>query len=111
MHKCNGCEPALRVRLPLVSGRLAHSVLSVALLASPRLRGADDGAPLAALGGGRLGLPRFGPLVSCRDGHPNQLLDIADQRDLLGIAQRDGDAVRSCPGGAADPVNVGLWDV
>src|ERR1700751_4758243 len=110
MHKCNGGGPALRVRLPPVSRRLALTVLAVARLVSPRLRRAD-GASLAVLGGGGLGPLWFGPLVSRRDGHPNQLLDIADQRDPLGIAQRNGDAVRSCPGGAADPVNVGLWDV
>src|SRR5215471_576385 len=87
------------------------SVLAAVRLVSPRLRRAVGGAPRAALRGERLGLPRFGAPVGRRDGHPNQLLDIADQRDLLGIAQRNGDAVRSRPGGSADPVNVGFRDV
>src|SRR6188508_2584356 len=77
--------------------------------------------PAAAVGPGRPGgfglrYPRrFGrpsaALVGGRNGNANQLLDVAQKRALLVIAERDRNAVSAGARGAADPVDVALRNV
>src|SRR5919198_6305669 len=73
--------------------------------------------PLPPLGGGmRRGprwaasrrrwprLPRKRPVIRRRNGHADQLLDVAQVRRLFAVAKRDRDACRSGSRGAADAV-------
>ena len=66
---------------------------------------------LTALCAGVRVRPRRGPAVRRRDRHADELLDIAQERCLLGIAERDGDAVRPGPRRAADAVHIGFRHV
>src|ERR1051325_7778110 len=49
--------------------------------------------------------------VRCRNGDPDQLLDVAQISPLLVIAEGDRGAVRAGTRGAADPVHVALRNV
>ena len=58
-----------------------------------------------------LGLTLVRSAVRHRDRHPDKLLDIAQERDFLPVAQRDGDAVGAGARGAADAVHIGFRHV
>src|SRR5207245_2782592 len=49
--------------------------------------------------------------VGRRDRHANQLLDVAQERPLLAVAERDRDARGAGARGAADAVHVAFRDV
>src|SRR5262249_57840141 len=55
-----------------------------------------------------LGLPRKRPVVRRRNGHADQLLDVAQVRRLFAVAERDRDACCSGSGGSADAGYVGF---
>src|SRR5204863_2874683 len=78
--------------------RLAVPLLLAGAAVMLRLRRSLSRARLRALAGGG-------------DRHPDQLLDIAQERQLIVRAQRDGDAVGSGARGAADAVHVAFRDV
>ena len=91
--------------LPMCVRRLAAATLS--LFARETVR---------ALGGVARRICRLcpawtGAAVSCRNGLANELLDIAQQRCLFGVAQRNRYSIGSRPRRAADAVHVSLGDV
>src|SRR5215475_13339191 len=73
--------------------------------------GMRRGPRCAASGRRRAGLSRKRSVVGRRNGHADQLLDVAQVRRLFAVAERDRDAC--CPGsrGAADAVYIGFWHV
>src|SRR5258705_3125178 len=56
------------------------------------------------------GAPIAGVLAG-RDRHPDELLDVAQERPLLGLAKRDRDSFRAGTRGAADAMHVALRNV
>src|SRR4051794_908670 len=50
-------------------------------------------------------------MLTGRDRHPDELLDVAQERPLLGIAERDRDPLGAGARGAADAMHVTLWNV
>src|SRR5262245_59174504 len=109
----------------LLDGGTAPAASAAALVAAGLL--ARRGGLLAAGGAGRarravsarraraagslpvgLGRDRLGQrdLAGDGDAHPDELLDVGEERPLLGIAERHGDAARPGARGAADAVHV-----
>src|SRR5947207_1813106 len=97
----------LSVALPtaLVAGAVA--AFTIARLAVPLLLA---GAAVMLLRR-PLGRARLRALAGGGDRHPDQLLDVAQERQLVVRAQRDGDAVGAGARGAADAVHVAFRDV
>src|SRR5579864_5403423 len=59
----------------------------------------------------RLGAPRIGAAIAQRNRQADQLFDVAQERHLLAVAQRDGDACGAGARGAADAMHIGLRHV
>ena len=95
-----------RFRLPGVRALgLLRSVAMLAMLAAPVAVGVTVGALRLRL------RPLRAVLVGGRDRHADQLLDVAQERPLLAVAERDRDAVGAGARGAADAMHVALRDV
>ena len=48
------------------------------------------------------------PTVGRWDGHADELLDVAEKRRLIGVAEGDGHAIRAGARGAPDPMHIGF---
>src|SRR5262249_22608248 len=109
MQERDGGNPAWRLPRLLVSILLARRVAAAPL--SPFAGCMWRRPPCAALDPRWLSLARKPPLVRRRNGHADELLDVAKVGRLFGVAQRDRDARRSRPRGAADAMHIGFRHV
>src|SRR5262245_13080640 len=111
MQERDGGNPAWSLPRLLVSILLARGI-GAALL--PVAGCVCRWPRCAARDRGWLGLSRKSPVVRCRDGHADQLLDVAKIGRLFGVAERDRDTCRAGPRGAADAMHIGfrhVWQI
>src|SRR6266511_5358296 len=109
MQERDGGNPAWSLALLLVSILLARRAAAAPLLP---LAGCMRRRPrCAALDRRWLSLSRKPAVVRRRNGHADQLLDIAKVGRLFGVAERDRDTCRPGPRGAADAMHIGFRHV
>ena len=75
------------------------------------LLGVDRRPGRGPIGGLRRGRRSIAASAVHRNSHANKLLDVAQERHLFAVAQRNRDAVGARAGSAADPVHVGFRHV
>src|SRR5580700_8802633 len=103
---CSGGLARLLTATLLVG--IAIALMGIAIAAVPVAVFAMGRRPCGVFCRHRLGVPRIGAAVAQRNGHADELFDVAQERDLLAIAQRDRDARGAGARGAADAVHIGL---
>ena len=108
MQESDGANPVcslLRLPVPILSAR------RVAATPPPFGPGMRQGPRWAASGRRRPTLSRKRSVVRRRNGHADQLLDVAQVRRLFAVAERDRDACSPGSRGAADAVHIGFRHV
>src|SRR5262249_50288515 len=108
MQESDGGNPVcslLRLPVPILPAR------RVAATPPPFGPGMRQGPRWAASGRRRPTLSRKRSVVRRRNGHADQLLDVAQACRLFAVAERNRDACCPGPGGAADAMHVGFRHV